>query len=65
MRGRVGYRLDNLHLPMIAPGPSMRDESLAAHFHLRPNVNEMNVRVIDLGDKCGRAFQFASPLRQL
>ena len=64
MRRGIGQRIDELQLLDDRAGPSMRDDERQRIFMLRTNVNEVNVQPIDLGDEFGKAFSFASHLRQ-
>src|SRR5258706_12212413 len=58
MCGRVGERLDDLHLLDDRAGPAMRDDHRQRIFMLGPNVNEVNVEAIDLSDEVRYGLQF-------
>ena len=51
MRGRIGQRLDDLHLLDDRAGPAMRDDHRQRVVVLRADVNEVDVQPVDLGDE--------------
>ena len=60
----ISQGIDNLQLLDDRAGPSVRDDERQRILMFRTNVDEMNVQPIDLVKNCGRAFSFASTLRQ-
>jgi len=51
MRRRVGKRLDDLQLLDDRPGPSVRDDQRQRVLVLGADVNEVNVKPVDLGQE--------------
>ena len=65
MCGGIGQRIDDLQLLDDRARPSVRDDEWQCILVSRPNVNEMDVQAIDLGDELRQGVQaLVSPLRQ-
>src|SRR5881398_1467859 len=54
----IGQRVDDFHLLDDRAGPSMRDDEWQRILMFRPNVDEMNIQSIDLGDELRQGVQF-------
>ena len=51
MSGGIGQRFDDLQLLDDRARPAMRDDERQCVLMLRANVNEMNIKAVDLGDE--------------
>src|SRR3954451_3939226 len=55
---RIGQRSDDLQLLDDRAGPSVGNEERQRILVIRPNVNEMDVEAVDLGDEVRLGLQF-------
>jgi hypothetical protein len=51
VRGRIGQRIDDLHLFGDRTGPSVRDDQRQGIFMLGPDVDEVDVQPVDFSDE--------------
>ncbi len=64
VRGWIRKRPDRVEQLDDGAGPAVRHDQRQRVLMLRPDVDEVDVRTVDLGRNCGSALSFASSLRQ-